>query len=214
MDLLRFFRPPAMVRPDAALPGRSARMPVPERHAVLGTPLDQPPPPGLEEVVVGLGCFWGAERRFWTQPGVYTTAAGYAGGYTPNPLYKEVCSGLTGHTEVVRVVWDPAITPFEELLRVFWESHDPTQGHRQGNDVGTQYRSAIFTTTEAQLQAALASRARYQAALQAAGLGAITTEVQAAGPFWYAEDYHQQYLHKNPGGYCGLGGTGVRCAAP
>jgi peptide-methionine (S)-S-oxide reductase len=195
-----------------ALPGRDAEMPVAERHAVLGTPLKPPFPEGLEQAVFGLGCFWGAERVFWQLPGVYTTAVGYAGGFTPNPTYEEVCSGHTGHAEVVLVVFDPEQGSYEGLLRAFWEGHDPTQGMRQGNDVGTQYRSAVYTFSEAQREAALASRERYQEALRAAGRGGdITTEIAGAGPFYYAEDYHQQYLHKVPNGYCGLGGTGVSC---
>jgi peptide-methionine (S)-S-oxide reductase len=197
---------------DEALPGRAARMPVPEKHTVLGTPLAPPYPEGLEQAIFGLGCFWGAERKFWQAPGVYTTAAGYAGGPTPNPTYEEVCSGRTGHAEVVLVVFDPKRISYEELLRIFWESHDPTQGMRQGNDVGTQYRSAIYTTTPAQRTAALASREAYQKALMQAGHAAeITTEIADAPEFFFAEPYHQQYLDKNPGGYCGLGGTGVAC---
>jgi len=197
--------------PDEALPGRTSNMPVPERHYVNGHTLVPPFPEGMERAVFGLGCFWGAERKFWQLKGVYTTAVGYAGGYTPNPSYKEVCSGMTGHNEVVLVVFDPAVISYEELLRVFWEAHDPTQGMRQGNDRGTQYRSAIYSTGEAQLKAALASRDRYQVRLAASGLGPITTEIREAPEFFYAEDYHQQYLAKNPGGYCGLGGTGVSC---
>jgi peptide-methionine (S)-S-oxide reductase len=197
--------------PEDALPGRAERMAVPERHDVLGTPLVPPFPAGLEQAVFGLGCFWGAERKFWQAPGVYTTAAGYAGGLTPNPTYEEVCSGLTGHAEVVLVVFDPATTGYEEMLKVFWESHDPTQGMRQGNDVGTQYRSAIYCFSEAQREAAEASRERFQAELTKAGYDPITTEIADAGPFYYAEPYHQQYLAKNPFGYCGLGGTGVAC---
>jgi peptide-methionine (S)-S-oxide reductase len=197
---------------DEALPGRAARMPVPEKHTVLGTPLAPPYPEGLEQAIFGLGCFWGAERKFWQAPGVYTTAAGYAGGPTSNPTYEEVCSGRTGHAEVVLVVFDPKRISYEELLRIFWESHDPTQGMRQGNDVGTQYRSAIYTTTPAQRTAALASREAYQKALMQAGHAAeITTEIADAPEFFFAEPYHQQYLDKNPGGYCGLGGTGVAC---
>jgi peptide-methionine (S)-S-oxide reductase len=186
-------------------------MPVPAAHDVLGTPLQGPFPAGLERAVFGLGCFWGAERKFWTLPGVHTTAVGYAGGLTPNPTYREVCSGMTGHTEVVLVVSDPALVAYAELLRVFWESHDPTQGMRQGNDVGTQYRSCIYWTTEAQRRQAEASRDAFQAKLTAASFGPITTEIAEAGEFYYAEDYHQQYLSKNPNGYCGLGGTGVSC---
>ncbi|MEB2343719.1 MAG: peptide-methionine (S)-S-oxide reductase MsrA [Deltaproteobacteria bacterium] len=197
--------------PEEALPGRADPMPVPERHHVLGTPLAPPYPAGLERAVFGLGCFWGAERKFWQAPGVYTTAAGYAGGLTPNPTYEEVCSGRTGHAEVVLVVFDPRRIAYEELLRVFWESHDPTQGMRQGNDVGTQYRSVIHTTTSAQRAAALASRETYQKALSQAGHGAITTEIADAPAFYFAEPYHQQYLDRHPDGYCGLGGTGVAC---
>jgi peptide-methionine (S)-S-oxide reductase len=200
-----------MVDPASALPGRDAEMPLAGRHAVLGTPMNPPFPEGFERVIVGMGCFWGAEKVFWEAPGVYTTAVGYAGGVTPNPTYEEVCSGRTGHTEAVLVVFDPAKTSYEEMLRLFWENHDPTQGMRQGNDVGTQYRSAVLWTSEAQHTAAEASRNAYAAKLRAAGYGDITTEVAEAGPFYYAEDYHQQYLHKNPWGYCGLGGTGVSC---
>jgi len=198
-------------RPENALPGRSTPMPVPTRHYVNDHPLQPPFPAGMERALFGLGCFWGAERKFWTQRGVYTTAVGYAGGFTPNPTYEEVCSGSTGHTEVVLVVFDPAVIAYEQLLKVFWEAHDPTQGMRQGNDIGTQYRSAIYVHDEAQRTAALAGRAAYQQALTAAGCGLITTEIVDAPPFYYAEDYHQQYLAKNPGGYCGLGGTGVNC---
>jgi peptide-methionine (S)-S-oxide reductase len=197
--------------PDEALPGRPARMPVPAAHEVNGRTLTPPFPEGLERVVFAMGCFWGAERMFWQQPGVYTTAVGYAGGVTPNPTYREVCSGATGHTEVVLVVYDPKAVSFDTLLRVFWEGHDPTQGMRQGNDVGTQYRSAIYWSTEQQRRAAEASRDAFQQALTAAGYGPITTEIRQAPEFYYAEDDHQQYLHKNPGGYCGLGGTGVGC---
>jgi peptide-methionine (S)-S-oxide reductase len=196
--------------PDEALPGRGAKMPVPERHYVNGHPLVPPFPEGMEIAVFGLGCFWGAEREFWQLKGVYSTAVGYAGGYTPNPTYKEVCSGMTGHNEVVLVVFDPAVVSYEALLQVFWEAHDPTQGMRQGNDRGTQYRSGIYCTSEAQRTAALASRDQYQARLADSGRGEITTEIVEAPEFYYAEDYHQQYLAKNPGGYCGLGGTGVR----
>ena len=202
-----------MPRPEEVLPGREQAMPVPDRHLVLETPLAPPFPEGLEQAVFGLGCFWGAERRFWETPGVYTTAVGYAGGYTPNPSYEEVCSGLTGHAEVVLVVYDPKRVGYEDLLRVFWEAHDPTQGMRQGNDVGTQYRSAIYTFSDAQRQAAEASRDAYQQALNEAGYGEITTEIREAPPFYYAEPYHQQYLARNPHGYCGLGGTGVSCPA-
>ena len=198
-------------RPTEALPGRTERMPVPHAHTVLGNPLSPPWPDGFEEAVFGMGCFWGAERKFWQAPGVYTTAVGYAGGSTPNPSYREVCSGMTGHTEVVRVVFDPAKTSFANLLRVFWENHDPTQGMRQGNDIGTQYRSAVYAYGTEQLEAAERSRAMFQAELTQAGYGEITTEIVPAPPFFYAEDYHQQYLAKNPGGYCGIGGTGVSC---
>ena len=198
-------------RPGEALPGREARMPLPERHAVLGHPLAPPFPAGLEQAVFGMGCFWGAERKFWEHDGVYSTAVGYAGGFTPNPTYEEVCSGRTGHAEVVLVVFDPQKVGYGELLRVFWESHDPTQGMRQGNDAGTQYRSAIYTAGEAQLRAAIAAREAYQRRLAEAGYGAITTEIRDAPEFYYAEGYHQQYLLKNPGGYCGLDGTGVAC---
>ena len=196
---------------ERTLPGRGGKMPVPERHFVNGHPLAPPFPEGLEQAVFGMGCFWGAERKFWQTPGVYTTAVGYAGGTTPNPSYEEACSGMTNHAEVVLVVFDPQLVSYDELLRVFWEGHDPTQGMRQGNDVGTQYRSAIYTYGEAQARAAQDSRARFQEALTRAGHGAITTEIRAAPEFYYAEDYHQQYLGKNPGGYCGLGGTGVSC---
>ena len=200
---------------DKALPGRATRpFVVPARHFVLGTPLEPPFPDGFGQAIFGMGCFWGAERKFWEAPGVYTTAVGYAGGFTPNPTYEEVCSGRTGHNEVVLVVFDPAQTTYEEMLRVFWENHDPTQGMRQGNDVGTQYRSGIYCFGSAQLDAAEASRERYQKQLESAGYGEITTEIaDETDPheFWYAEDYHQQYLAKNPGGYCGLGGTGVSC---
>lgn len=198
--------------PDEALPGRDTPLAVPARHAVLGTPLQDPWPEGLQQSMFGLGCFWGAERRFWQQPGVYTTAAGYAGGLTPNPSYEEVCTGATGHNEVVLVVFDPVRLPYEQLLRVFWAAHDPTQGMRQGNDIGTQYRSGIYCFDAGQLAAALDSRDRFARRLAGAGYGAITTEVVAAPAFYYAEAYHQQYLAKNPGGYCGLGGTGVEPA--
>jgi peptide-methionine (S)-S-oxide reductase len=206
-----FSRTPAMPDAAEALPGRDTPIEVPERHTVLGTPLVPPFPEGIETVQLGLGCFWGAERIFWRLPGVYTTAVGYAGGYTPNPSYREVCSGRTGHTEVVLVAYDPKQVSFEQILKAFWEGHDPTQGMRQGNDVGTQYRSAIYTTTDAQLAAAEASRDLYADALAASHRGAISTEIRPAGDFYYAEDYHQQYLDKNPGGYCGIGGTGVTC---
>jgi peptide-methionine (S)-S-oxide reductase len=200
-----------MPRPEDAPPGRSTPLPVPARHYVNDHPLRPPFPAGMERALFGLGCFWGAERKFWTQAGVYSTAVGYAGGFTPNPTYEEVCGGLTGHAEVVLVVFAPTVIAYEKLLKVFWESHDPTQGMRQGNDVGTQYRSAIDVHDEAQRAAALASRDAYQRALVAAGHGRITTEIADAPPFYYAEGYHQQYLAKNPGGYCGLGGAGVSC---
>jgi peptide-methionine (S)-S-oxide reductase len=196
---------------DEALPGRDDVMPVPARHEVLGTPLRPPFPEGTEVVYFGLGCFWGAERVFWELPGVYTTAVGYQGGMTPNATYDEVCSGRTGHTEAVLVAYDPAKVSFDEVLRAFWEGHDPTQGMRQGNDVGSQYRSAIYTTTPEQRAAAEASKVRYAAELAKRGLREITTEIEDAPPFYYAEDYHQQYLAKNPSGYCGIGGTGVSC---
>jgi peptide-methionine (S)-S-oxide reductase len=201
----------AMVEPATALPGRSEEMRVPDRHEVLGTPLRGPFPEGVETAIFGMGCFWGAERIFWQAPSVYTTAVGYAGGVTPNPTYEEVCSGRTGHTEAVLVAYDTAATSYEEMLKLFWEGHDPTQGMGQGNDVGTQYRSAILWSGDAQRAAAEASRDAYQETLSASGYGEITTELAQAGPFYYAEDYHQQYLAKNPGGYCGLGGTGVAC---
>jgi peptide-methionine (S)-S-oxide reductase len=210
---MSWFRSAAPRLPTAAeaLPGRAETMPVPETHAVHGRRLVPPFPEGHAQAVFGLGCFWGAERKFWSLPGVYTTAVGYAAGRTPNPTYKEVCSGLTGHNEVVLVVYDPAVAGYEALLRTFWESHDPTQGMRQGNDVGTQYRSGIYTFDAEQRATAEASRVQYGEALKRAGHDAITTEIVDAGPFYYAEAYHQQYLHKNPGGYCGLGGTGVSC---
>ena len=202
----------AMPDPENALPGRSTPMPVPERHFVLDTPLRGPFPEDTEQVVFGAGCFWGVEKSFWQAPGVYTTAVGYAAGMTPNPTYEEVCSARTGHNEVVLVVYRPSEISFEDLLKRFWEGHDPTQGMRQGNDVGTQYRSGIYTSSDEQRAAAEASRDRYQAALTAAGRGEISTEIQPAGEFYYAEDYHQQYLAKNPRGYCGAGGTGVSCS--
>jgi peptide-methionine (S)-S-oxide reductase len=201
----------ALPTPEQALPGRSEKMKVPESHFVNGARLEPPFPEGAELALFGLGCFWGAERKFWQTPGVISTSVGYAGGPTPNPSYREVCSGATGHTEVVRVVFDPKRVSYGELLRAFWEAHDPTQGMRQGNDVGTQYRSAIYTYGDEQAKAALASRDEYQRALAAAGHGRITTEIRPAPEFYYAEDYHQQYLAKNPGGYCGIGGTGVAC---
>jgi peptide-methionine (S)-S-oxide reductase len=201
-----------MVDPADALRGRTDQtMPVPAAHYVNGNPLQGPWPEGFQTAVFGLGCFWGAERKFWQTPGVYSTAVGYAGGYTPNPTYEETCTALTGHTEVVLVVFDPAQVSYESLLRVFWENHDPTQGMRQGNDIGTQYRSAVYTTTDEQLDAALASKAVFQERLSAAGYGAITTEIAPVGAYYYAEPYHQQYLAKNPNGYCGIGGTGVTC---
>jgi peptide-methionine (S)-S-oxide reductase len=196
---------------EDALPGRSQPMPVTDTHLVLGTPLTPPFPDGMETAVFGMGCFWGAERKFWQADGVYTTAVGYAGGITPNPTYEEVCSGRTGHTEAVLVVYDPDRISYDELLRIFWENHDPTQGMRQGNDTGTQYRSAIYTASVAQAEAAEASRRAYQTVLRGAGYGEITTEIAPAPAFYYAEDYHQQYLARNPNGYCGLGGTGLSC---
>ena len=201
----------AMVDATDALPGRAQELPVAERHAVLGTPLKGPFPEGVQGAIFGMGCFWGAERIFWEADGVYSTAVGYAGGFTPNPTYEQVCSGRTGHTEAVLVAFESSATSYEEMLKLFWEGHDPTQGMRQGNDVGTQYRSMILWEGEAQRRAAEASRDVYQRLLQKGGHGEITTEIVAAGPFYYAEDYHQQYLAKNPGGYCGLGGTGVSC---
>ncbi|MBV6422680.1 MAG: Peptide methionine sulfoxide reductase MsrA [Steroidobacteraceae bacterium] len=207
---MALFRKSAILPAESeALPGRATPLPVPAAHFVNGHPLLPPFEPPLAEAVFALGCFWGAERLFWNLPGVYTTAAGYAGGHTPNPTYEEVCSGRTGHAEVVRVIYDPRVTRYEALLKAFWESHDPTQGMRQGNDVGTQYRSAIFATSDAQRSAAEASRQAYQQRLAAAGRGRITTEIRDAPTFYYAEDYHQQYLAKNPQGYCGLGGCGV-----
>jgi peptide-methionine (S)-S-oxide reductase len=200
-----------MVSAAEALPGRDETMPVPARHEVLDAPIAPPFPDGLEQAVVGMGCFWGAERIFWQAPGVYTTAVGYAGGFTKNPTYEEVCSGRTGHTEAVLVVFDPQQTSYEEILRLFWENHDPTQGMRQGNDQGTQYRSGIYTANDAQRAAAESSRTLFQGELARAGYGEISTEIADAGPFYYAEAYHQQYLAKNPMGYCGLGGTGVAC---
>ena len=204
-------RKPEMPSSDDALPGRDEEMPVPAAHFVNGHELRPPFPDGLETAVFALGCFWGAERVFWQADGVYTTAVGYAAGFTPNPTYMEVCSGHTGHTEAVLVVFDPEVISYDALLKLFWESHDPTQGMRQGNDVGTQYRSGIYTYGDAQLEAAKRSRDAYQEVLRAAGYGDITTEIRPASTFYYAEDYHQQYLAKNPGGYCGLGGTGLSC---
>ena len=211
---MSFFRKTAdVIDPERALPGRETAMRVPETHFVNGNRIVPPFPPGLETAVFGLGCFWGAERIFWNTPGVYSTAVGYAGGVTPNPTYEETCSGRTGHSEVVLVVYDPSLVGYDALLRKFWEGHNPTQGMRQGNDVGTQYRSVIYTTSPAQLDTALASKDKYQSELDRSGFGEITTEIREAGPFYYAEDYHQQYLGKNPSGYCGLGGTGVSCPA-
>jgi len=204
----------AVPQPEDCLPGRSQPMPLPEQHFVNRHPLAGPYPAGMKKAVFGLGCFWGAERVFWQAPGVWVTAVGYAGGSTPNPTYEEVCSGRTGHTEAVLVVYDPKLTSYEALLKLFWESHDPTQGMRQGNDVGTQYRSAIYTFSPEQQAAAEASRQAYEAQLAAAGLGKIITEIRDAPPFYFAEGYHQQYLAKNPNGYCGLGGTGVTCPIP
>ncbi|HEX8581280.1 MAG TPA: peptide-methionine (S)-S-oxide reductase MsrA [Acidimicrobiales bacterium] len=207
-----FTRPKTrMPSPDEVLPGRDEPMPVPSAHHVNGRPLTPPFPDGMEVAVFGMGCFWGAERVFWQAPGVWVTAVGYAGGATPNPTYEEVCSGLTGHTEAVLVVFDPEQISYDGLLKLFWEHHDPTQGMRQGNDVGTQYRSAIYTTSASQAAAAEASKAAYEDELRRAGYDGITTEIAAAGPLYYAEGYHQQYLSKNPNGYCGLGGTGVSC---
>jgi peptide-methionine (S)-S-oxide reductase len=204
-------KPKTIPDPGDALPGRDQPIELTEPHTVLGTPLLPPSPEGIEHIVVGMGCFWGAERIFWQTPGVYTTAVGYAGGSTPNPTYREVCSGMTGHTEAVLVAYDPKRVSTEEILRLFWEGHDPTQGMRQGNDSGTQYRSAIYWHTPAQHDLAIATRDAYAEALRTAGRGPITTEIAEAGPFYPAEDYHQQYLQKNPGGYCGIGGTGVSC---
>jgi peptide-methionine (S)-S-oxide reductase len=196
---------------DQALPGRTTPLTVPAKHTVLGTPQQGPWPTGSEIAVLGMGCFWGAERMFWRLSGVYSTAVGYAGGFTANPTYEETCTGMTGHTEVVQVVYDPTIISYEQLLKVFWENHDPTQGNRQGNDVGTQYRSAILTTTPAQATAALASREAFQPIVEAAGHGRITTEIASLGTFYFAEGYHQQYLQKNPGGYCNIGPNGMSC---
>ena len=204
-------RVPEMVTPELALAGRERAITPSAPHLVLGTPLAPPFPAGLERATFGMGCFWGAERKFWSLEGVHTTAVGYAGGFTPNPTYEEVCSGLTGHAEVVLVVFDPARVGYQALLAQFFEGHDPTEGMRQGNDVGTQYRSAIYTADDRQRRETLGTLASYQRALTGAGRGTITTEVAAAGPFYYAEDYHQQYLAANPNGYCGLGGTGVSC---
>lgn len=200
-----------MVRPENALPGRAEPMPITEPHFLSGLDLKSPVPAGMAEAMFGMGCFWGVERKFWQTPGVWLTMVGYAGGYTPNPTYKETCTQLTGHNEVVRVIYDPAVTSYEALLKLFWENHDPTQGMRQGNDIGSTYRSGIYTYTPEQQAAAIASKAAYADRLRAAGYGAITTEILPAPVFYYAEDYHQQYLAKNPQGYCGLGGTGVSC---
>ncbi len=200
-----------MVDPKDALPGRPTPLPTAETHFVSNLPLKSPVPEGMEQAMFGMGCFWGVERKFWAVPGVWLTMVGYAGGYTPNPTYKETCTQLTGHNEVVRLIFDPAVVSYPALLKLFWEGHDPTQGLRQGNDVGSTYRSGIYTYSDAQAQAATASKATYQAALSAAGKGAITTEILPAPTFYYAEDYHQQYLAKNPNGYCGIGGTGVAC---
>jgi len=200
-----------MPTPEEALKGRADKMPVPPRHHVLNAPIEGPYPAGLEKAMFGLGCFWGAEKKFWNLPGVYTTAVGYAAGFTANPTYREVCSGMTGHTEAVLVVFDPEKISYDDLLKTFWESHDPTQGMRQGNDVGTQYRSGIYVFDETQRAAAERTRDEYQRGLAKAGYGAITTEILPAPEFYFAEDYHQQYLSKNPDGYCGLGGTGVAC---
>ncbi|MDI9637575.1 peptide-methionine (S)-S-oxide reductase MsrA [Geitlerinema splendidum] len=214
MAIFGFGKKASMPSPSEALPGRSEAIPVPNSHYVNGNPIKPPFPEGLELAMFGLGCFWGAERRFWQQEGVFTTAVGYAAGYTPNPTYQEVCSGMTGHNEVVLVVFDPKVISYGDLLKVFWESHNPTQGMSQGNDVGTQYRSGIYTYSEAQKQLAEASRNTYQQALNQEGYGQITTEIIDAPEFYYAEGYHQQYLAKNPGGYCGLGGTNVSCPMP
>ncbi len=211
MVLFGFGKKASMPKPEEALSGRDKEMPTTNKHFVNGNPIQPPFPEGMELALFGLGCFWGAERRFWQQDGVFSTAVGYAGGYTPNPTYQEVCSGMTGHNEVARVVYDPQVISYDALLKVFWESHDPTQGMRQGNDVGTQYRSGIYVYSDEQRQQAEASRATFQEELSKSGYGNITTEILDAPEFYYAEDYHQQYLAKNPGGYCGLGGTGVAC---
>jgi peptide-methionine (S)-S-oxide reductase len=209
--MLQRAKPLRIPTPAEALPGRAEPLVVPPTHFVNGNPMRRPCPPGMAQALFGMGCFWGAERKFWTLPGVFVTAVGYAGGHTPNPTYEEVCSGMTGHTEVVRVVFDPAIITFEQILKVFWEHHDPTEGMRQGNDVGTQYRSAAYWYDDAQRQAIEASRAAYESALMAAGHGAITSDLAPAPAFYFAEGHHQQYLAKNPGGYCGIRGTGVAC---
>uniref|UniRef100_A0A832GY14 Peptide methionine sulfoxide reductase MsrA n=1 Tax=Oscillatoriales cyanobacterium SpSt-402 TaxID=2282168 RepID=A0A832GY14_9CYAN len=211
MVLFGFGKKLSLPTPDEALPGRTTEMPLTNRHFVNGNPLKPPFPEGMELALFGMGCFWGAERKFWQQEGVFSTSVGYAAGSTPNPTYQEVCSGMTGHNEVVRVVYDPAVISYEGLLKVFWENHNPTQGMRQGNDVGTQYRSGIYVYSEEQQKLAEASCETYQQALNKAGYGKITTEILDAPEFYYAEDYHQQYLAKNPGGYCGLGGTSVSC---
>lgn len=210
---LFFSRKPEMPTAETALPGRTEQMPVPDRHFVNGNPMKPPFPEGMQQAVFGMGCFWGAERHFWEREGVYVTAVGYAGGFTPNPLYEEVCSGLTGHTEVVLVVYDPAVVSYQALLSMFWEGHDPTQGMRQGNDIGTQYRSCIYTYADEQLEQAKRSEAVFQDNLEGSGFGRITTEIRPAPEFYYAEPYHQQYLAKVPDGYCGIGGTGV-CYGP
>ena len=210
--VMSFLDKSEMVTREQALPGRQQKLAVPTAHVVTGNPLQEPFPEHLERLVLGMGCFWGAERRFWELAGVYSTAVGYAGGYTPNPTYQEVCSGQTGHSEVVLVIFDPALVSLASLLSTFWESHDPTQGMRQGNDRGSQYRSCIYTFDESQLNTVLASRDNYQTALKEAGFGPVTTEIKALDEFYYAEEYHQQYLAKNPMGYCGLAGTGVTCA--
>ena len=207
-----FWKTPTLPSAEEALPGREENLPVPRKHFVLDAPLAPPYPSGMQKTLFGMGCFWGAERKFWEHRGVYTSAAGYAGGHTPNPTYQQICSGLTGHAEVVLVVFEPEITTYQALLRTFWESHDPTQGMRQGNDIGTQYRSAIYTCSKQQHQLALASRERYEGSLRSSGFAAITTEIVTAPEFYFAEEYHQQYLAKNPRGYCGLGGTGVKCS--
>lgn len=209
--MLQFLRKPEMPSAETALPGRAEPIPTAETHFVNGNALKGPYPEGMATALFGMGCFWGAERKFWSLPGVWVTAVGYAAGFTANPSYREVCSGMTGHNEVVLVVYDPAVTRFEDLLKVFWENHDPTQGMRQGNDVGTQYRSGVYVSDAAQRATAEESKAGFEARLSAAGYGAITTEILEAPEFYFAEDYHQQYLAKNPGGYCGLGGTGVSC---
>jgi peptide-methionine (S)-S-oxide reductase len=211
MVLFGFGKKPSLPKPEEALPGRTQAMPVPEKHFVNGNPLKPPYPAGMEVAMFGMGCFWGAERKFWQLNGVYSTSVGYAAGYTPNPNYKEVCSGMTGHNEVVRVVFDPQVISYADILKTFWENHNPTQGMRQGNDAGTQYRSGIYTYSSEQKQLAEASGKAYQEALKLAGYGEITTEIIDAPEYYFAEDYHQQYLAKNPGGYCGLGGTNVSC---